>query len=324
MPAGHAEHRADEKRSTARPRVAVSSCLLGEPVRFNGGHSRDRFVSGALSAWVDWVPICPEIEIGLGAPRETLHLEGTPEAPRMVTRTSRRDLTEPMTALAKARAAALRVDGYVFKAKSPTCGLHGVPVHGSGRRGRGLYASAMIEAHPLLPVEDEGRLHDDVLREAFVERVFAHARLRALLEDDWRARDLVSFHARHKMQLLAHDPAAYRKIGRLVAEAGTLPPERLAAAYGRAFRAALATRATVGRNANVLLHCLGMVSDGLDRVRRADMVEVIDAYRAHQVALSVPLALLRHHVKGTGVTYLAGQSYFSLYPDELGLRNHVA
>ncbi|MET8157737.1 DUF523 and DUF1722 domain-containing protein [Sphaerisporangium sp. NPDC005289] len=306
-----------------RPRIAVSSCLLGEPVRFNGGHSRDRFVSGALAPWVDWIPICPEIEIGLGAPRETLRLEAAPGGTRLMTRASRRDLTEPMTALAKARAAALRVDGYVFKAKSPTCGLHGVPVHGSGRRGRGLYAEAMIAAHPLLPVEDEGRLHDDVLREAFVERIFAHARLRALLEGQWRAGDLVAFHSRHKMQILAHDPAEYRRMGRLVAEAGTNAPERLASAYGRAFRVALATRASVGRNVNVLQHCLGMVSDDLDGARRADLVEVIDAYRAHRVALSVPLALLRHHVKGTGMAYLAEQTYFSLYPDELGLRNHV-
>nr|WP_262841713.1 DUF523 and DUF1722 domain-containing protein [Sphaerisporangium corydalis] len=316
-----------------RPRVAVSSCLLGAAVRFNGGHSRDRFVSGALSAYVDWVPMCPEMDIGLGTPRETLRLERSPEGPRLMTRRTRADLTGPMTALAAGRAARLDADGYVFKSKSPSCGIHGIPLYTGeqgeqgeqvvDRRNRGLFADAIMTAHPLLPVEDEGRLHDDVLREAFVERIFAHARLRALFESDWRPRDLVAFHARHKMQILAHDPAGYRTMGRLVAEAGTCTRERLATGYGEAFRTALTVRATAGRHVNVLQHCLGMVSDHLDPVRRADLVEVIRSYQSRLVALSVPLALLRHHVLGSGMAYLAEQTYFTPYPDELRLRNHV-
>ncbi|WP_405140713.1 DUF523 and DUF1722 domain-containing protein [Sphaerisporangium sp. NBC_01403] len=310
-----------------RPRVAVSSCLLGAAVRFNGGHSRDRFLSDALSDHVDWVPMCPEMDLGLGTPRETLRLERSPDGPRLVTRRTRRDLTAPMKALATERAAVLRVDGYVFKAKSPSCGIHGVPVHtgeaSADRRDRGLYADGIMNAHPLLPVEDEGRLHDEVLREAFVERIFAHARLRALFEGDWRPRDLVAFHSRHKMQILAHDPGAYRRIGRLVAEAGTCQRDRLAAGYGHAFRTALAVRGTIGRNVNVLQHCLGMISDHLDPARRADLVEVIQSYQARHVPLSVPLALLRHHIRGAGATYLRDQTYFFPYPDELRLRNHV-
>ncbi|MFG1875024.1 YbgA family protein [Sphaerisporangium sp. NPDC049003] len=310
-----------------RPRVGVSSCLLGAAVRFNGGHSRDRFLSDALADHVDWVPMCPEMDIGLGAPRETLRLEHAPEGPRLLTHKTRRDLTGPMTALAAERAAALRADGYVFKSKSPSCGIHGVPVHNgeavADRRNRGLFADGIMNAHPLLPVEDEGRLHDDVLREAFVERIFAHARLRELFEGDWRPRDLVAFHSRHKMQLLAHDPYAYRAIGRLVAEAGTCPRDRLAASYRHAFCTALAVRATTGRNVNVLQHCLGMVSGHLDPARRADLVEVIDSYQARHVPLSVPLALLRHHIRGAEATYLRDQTYFFPYPDELRLRNHV-
>ncbi|RCG22808.1 DUF1722 domain-containing protein [Sphaerisporangium album] len=323
----------------ARPRVAVSSCLLGEPVRFNGGHSRDRFLTDLLSEFVDWVLICPEMEIGLGAPRETLHLErsstgehrpGEPadeSEPRLVTRRTRRDLTEPMRALAAERAAALDVDGYVFKAKSPTCGIHGVPVHDGetsvAGRGPGLFAGRVMKAHPLLPAEDEGRLRDAVLREAFVERIFAHARLRAFLASGWRPRDLVVFHSRHKTQLLAHDPAAYRTLGHVVATAGTSPRDDLAAVYDRAFRAALTVRATIGRNVNVLQHCLGMISDRLDAVRRADLTEVIDAYRAHLVPLSVPLTLLSHHAKGEHATYLRDQTHFHPYPSPLALRNHV-
>ncbi|GLW20028.1 hypothetical protein Mame01_00710 [Microbispora amethystogenes] len=329
-PEGAVESTLESTAAQVRPRVAVSSCLLGAPVRFNGGHSRDRFLAGELDEYVDWVPICPEMEIGLGAPRETLRLERGTDGPRLMTRRTRRDLTAEMAGLAAERAAEIgAVDGYVFKSKSPSCGLHGVPVYGGsapgapGRRGPGLFASAITGAHPSLVVEDEGRLHDAVLREAFVERIFAAARLRALLSGDWRPRDLVGFHARHKMQILAHSPAAYRVIGRLVAAAGGLPRETLAREYGWAFRTALLVRATIGRHVNVLHHFLGRISGDLDPVRRADLTEVIEAYRAHRVALAVPLALLRHHAKGAGAGQVQEQTYLSPYPDALRLRNHV-
>ncbi|WP_182905941.1 DUF523 and DUF1722 domain-containing protein [Microbispora sp. H13382] len=318
-----------EPAEEIRPRVAVSSCLLGAPVRFNGGHSRDRFLTGDLSEYVNWVPVCPEIEIGLGAPRETLRLERSAQGARLMTRRTREDLTAPMTALAAERAAGLGdVDGYVFKSRSPSCGLHGIPVYAgesgpADRRGRGIFAAAIAGARPELAVEDEGRLHDAVLREAFVERIFASARLRALLAGDWHPRDLVAFHARHKMQILAHAPAAYREIGRLVAAAGERPRDALAGEYARAFRTALAARATVGRHVNVLHHCLGMIGRELDPVRRADLAEVIASYRARRVALTVPLALLRHHARGAGVDYVRDQTYLSPYPDALRLRNHV-
>ncbi|GAA3176791.1 YbgA family protein [Nonomuraea roseoviolacea] len=314
-----------------RPRVAVSSCLLGEPVRFNGGHSRDRFLSGPLDPYVDWVPICPEMELGLGTPRETLRLERSPSGPRLMTRKTRADLTGRMTALAEARAAALDVDGYVFKARSPTCGVHGIPLYPGAdgppldRRQRGVFAAAVVEAHPLLPVEDEGRLNDAVLREAFVERIFAHARLRALLAGDWRARDLVAFHTRHKMQLLAHDPAGYRAAGTVVARAGALPRAETAAAYAGAFRAAFAHRARTGRNVNALQHCLGML--GLDRARRDHLTGVIGSYRAGLLPLSVPAALIRHDAEGEdnpGAAYVRRQTFLSPYPEELALRHHVA
>ncbi|MGW4791391.1 YbgA family protein [Nonomuraea sp. NPDC004297] len=309
-----------------RPRVAVSSCLLGELVRYNGGHSRDRFLTDELSPYVDWVPVCPEVEAGLGAPRESMRLEESENGPRLLTRTSRVDLTDRVIALAERRAAELDVDGYVFKAKSPTCGIHGVPVYRPGgapadRRNKGLFSAIVMERHPLLPVEDDGRLHDPLLRENFVERVFAHARLRALLGGDWRPRDLVAFHARHKMQLLAHDPRLYREAGRVVAGAGARPHEEVAARYTEVFRSTLATKATTGKNVNVLQHCLGMLD--LDQVRRADVVEVIDAYRAGLVPLSVPTTLLRHHARGEAAAWVRDQTYFSPYPDALRLRNHV-
>ncbi|MFE3448962.1 YbgA family protein [Nonomuraea sp. NPDC059194] len=309
-----------------RPRIAVSSCLLGEPVRFNGGHSRDRFLTGQLDPYVEWVPICPEMEAGLGTPRETLRLESSPGGPRLMTRTTHADLTDRMSALAHERAAALRVDGYVFKARSPSCGIHGVPLYRAegpplDRRNRGLFAGVVIAAHPLLPVEDEGRLNDALLRESFVERVFAHARLRELLHGDWRPRDLVAFHARHKMQLLAHNPELYGQAGRIVAGAGSRPRAELAAEYALTFQRALATKASPGRNVNVLHHCLGMLF--LDPAHRADLLAVIDSYKAGLVPLSVPATLIRHHARGQDASYVREQSYFSPYPDALRLRNHV-
>lgn len=320
-------NRTGDIAEAARPRVAVSSCLMGELVRFNGGHSRDRFLSGELDPHVDWVHVCPEMEIGLGTPRETLRLERSPEGPRLVTRKTRVDLTDRMAALSAERARALDVDGYVFKSRSPSCGLHGIPVYEGDmavdRKGRGVFAARILDAHPLLPVEDEGRLNDALLRETFVERIFAHARLRALLEGDWRVRDLISFHSRHKMQMLAHDPVAYGEAGRVVARAGARPREELAADYARVFGTAFATKATIGRNVNVLQHCMGMMSDSLDPARRADLAEVIASYRAGLVALSVPATLLRHHARGEAVEYVRDQTYFSPYPEELRLRNHV-
>jgi uncharacterized protein YbbK (DUF523 family) len=241
----------------SRPRIGVSSCLLGHEVRYNGGHSRSRFLTGELDPYVDWVPFCPEMEIGLGTPREPVRLTSDG---RMVNHTGTADHTAAMAALPLPSG----LDGYVFKAKSPSCGIHGIPRFGPGgqpvdRQGRGLYAERVLTAFPLLAVEDEGRLNDPVLREAFTERVFAAARFRTLLDSPWQPRDLTGFHARHKLQLLAHDPARYRAAGRIAAAAGRAPSEQTATAYGDLFRAAMARRPTTGRNANTLQHAFSRI-----------------------------------------------------------------
>jgi uncharacterized protein YbgA (DUF1722 family) len=176
-------------------------------------------------------------------------------------------------------------------------------------KGKSMFAARILDVHPLLPVEDEERLNDALLRETFVEQIFAHARLRALLESDWRVHDLISFHARHKMQMLA--------------QAGVRPREELAADYARVFGTAFATKTTIGRNVNVLQHCMGMMSASLDPARRADLAEVIAFYQAGRVALSVPATLLRHHARGKAAKYVRDQTYFSSYPEEFHLRNHV-
>jgi uncharacterized protein YbgA (DUF1722 family) len=235
---------------------------------------------------------------------------------RLVNRSGTLDHTDLMAALPLPSA----LDGYVFKAKSPSCGVRGVPRYlpggeASGWYGTGLYAGRVMAAFPLLAVEDEGRLNDAGLREAFVERVFAAARLRSLLSVDWQPRDLMEFHARHKLQLLAHDPARYRSLGRVVAAGG--------AGYGGLFLAALASGATLGRNANALLHAYSRVGRSLDSPRRSDLVARIDAYRRGEVPLSVPVALLAHYASGGELPWLASQTFLAPFPAELRLRHAV-
>jgi len=304
-----------------RPRVGVSSCLLGEPVRFNGGHSRYRFLAEELDPYVDWVPYCPEIEIGLGAPRETLRLT---DVGRLVSRSGDADHTDAMAALPLPAG----LDGYVFKAKSPSCGIHGIARYAddgqpADHRGRGVFAARMIARFPLLPAEDEGRLNDAMLREEFTERVFAFARLRALLSDAWQPRDLVTFHALHKLQLLAHDPARYRAAGRVVAAAGRAPRPATETAYRDLFQAAMTTRASKGRNANALQHAFSRVGRHLDSRRRADMAARIESYRRGAVPLSVPVAILAHYASDGELPWLAGQSYLEPFPAELRLRHNL-
>ena len=315
--------RADAPRADggARPRVGVSSCLLGEEVRFNGGHKRYRFLTDELDPYVDWVPYCPEVEIGLGTPREAIRLTA---AGRLVNRGGTVDHTEAMAALP----VPAELDGYVFKAKSPSCGIRAIPRYrqdglAADHGGRGLYVGRVLDRFPLLAVEDEGRLNDAGLREAFTERIFAAARLRSLLSGAWEARELVEFHTRHKLQLLAHDPARYRSAGRVVAAARNAPQASTTAAYRDLFLAALASRATLGRNANALLHAYSRIGRELDRARREDLVSRIDAYRRGEAPLSVPVALLAHYAGGGQWPWLAAQTYLRPFPAALRLRHAV-
>ncbi|MEO5878504.1 MAG: DUF523 and DUF1722 domain-containing protein, partial [Streptosporangiaceae bacterium] len=248
---------------SVRPKVAASSCLLGELVRYNGGHSRNRFLTDQLSRHVDWVLVCPEMEIGLGTPRATIRIRTDGH---LVGHDEQADHTAPMTTLAQERITGFgELDGYVLKSRSPSCALQGLPRYASlpgertdgqpvDRKGRGLFAGLVQDAMPLLPMEEDGRLNDAGLREHFVERIFAQARLRALFAADWRPRDLVDFHSRHKLQILAHSTVHYQRLGRIVAEAGSRPPGELAAEYQQVFAEAFAVRTAKGRHVNALQH----------------------------------------------------------------------
>jgi uncharacterized protein YbgA (DUF1722 family)/uncharacterized protein YbbK (DUF523 family) len=320
---------ADSRRP--RPiRIGISACLLGQQVRFDGGHKRDAFLTETFGRFVEWVPVCPEVECGLDTPREAMRLVRIEDNVRLLTVKTGIDLTDRMERFSRPRLSALageHLSGYVLKKDSPSCGLERVKVYdrrGSPvRGGRGLYAAALVEAYPDLPVEEEGRLADPRLRDNFVERVFAYWRLRGLFDGRWTVADLVRFHTAHKLLLLAHAPEAYRRLGRLVAGARGVSRRDLERRYVDRFMQALARLATVPRHTNVLQHMAGYFTDRLDAASKRELVGVIADYRRGLVPLVVPLTLVRHHVRVLDVPYLAGQFYLDPHPKELMLRNHV-
>ena len=313
-----------------RPRLGISACLLGQKVRFDGGHKQDAFLCETFGRFVEWIPVCPEIEVGMGVPRETVRLVGAPSDPRMIAERAARDWTMAMTRFAAIRTnelAELKLSGYVFKKNSPSCGVERVPVYDAknvpSRHGRGIFAAAVMKSLPLLPVEEEGRLNDPALRENFIERVFAYHRWQEALAGAKSARALVEFHTRHKFLLLAHGERHYRRLGRLVAGVKKNSLRATYEEYGRIFMEGLAVRASAKKHANVLHHLMGYFSDRLSAAERCELVELIRDFRAQLVPLVVPITLIHHYVKKYDVDYLAAQVYLAPSPRELMLRNHV-
>ncbi len=313
-------------------RIGVSSCLLGAPVRFDGGHKRNDFLADTLGRFVEYVPVCPEMEIGLGVPRETLRLvrEAGANAPRLVANKSGVDHTHRMNSYAQRRINALGAEdlaGFVLKRDSPTCGMERVRVHDAcgmtTRDSSGLFAAALMRHCPNLPVEEEGRLNDPHLRENFVERVFAYRRLRTFFSAPWTLGGLVGFHTRHKLTRMAHSPAAYSELGRLVANAKGGAHETVGRQYEDAFMQTLKKIANSARHTNVLHHIFGYLRRHLEPDPREELLTLIDDYRRGLVPLVVPIALVRHHVRKFKINYLQGQVYLEPHPKELALRNHV-
>jgi uncharacterized protein YbgA (DUF1722 family)/uncharacterized protein YbbK (DUF523 family) len=311
-------------------RVGISSCLLGEHVRYDGGHKRDPYLVEILGRYVEWVPVCPEVELGLGTPRETLRLVRIGEDVRMVMPKTGQDYTDHMRTFADRRVRELEKEelcGYILKKDSPSCGMervrvfdaHGVPA----KSGRGLFADALLRCFPNLPVEEEGRLSDPRLHENFIERVFAYRRLQTLFAGRWKVGGLVAFHTAHKLLLLAHSPQAYTSLGRLVAEAKKIPRALLRERYGTEFMRVLSAIATTKRQANVVLHIAAYFREKLDADSRRELLGVIEDYRRGLLPLIVPITLIRHHLRRLDIPCLRGQIYLEPHPKELMLRNHV-
>ena len=313
----------------ARIPVGVSSCLLGEEVRYDGGHKLNRYVTGELGRYFEYVPFCPEALAGLGIPRPPIRLEGDPVTPRAVrVDDASIDVTGALEAASRRIVPQLEgVRGYIFKRASPSCGMERVKVYQAPgrppRAGSGLFAKTVMEAYPLLPCEEEGRLNDPTLRESFVERVFALDRWQRTMKEGFTPARLVEFHTRHKLLLLSHSEVHYRTAGRLVADAGRRDLATLAGEYLGTLMEGMRRRATRRRHANVLQHLAGYLKRRVDSGDRQALAALIDEYRTGAVPLVVPIRLLRHHFRHAPDRYVEMQHYLEPCPDALGLRNHL-
>ncbi len=321
--------------STMRPggpiRVGVSSCLLGQKVRYDGGHKRDAVITDLFGRYFAWVPVCPELESGMGVPREPVRLEGDPDRPNLVGVKTGADHTLKMERFSRTRVKALQaldLSGYILKAKSPSCGMERVKLYGeggtfTGKKTTGIFARQLLAAMPHLPVEEEGRLNDPRIRENFITRVFCYHRWRSLVGGRFTRGQLVAFHTAHKFLLRAHSVEHLRRLGRLVADAKRFTPAELADRYGALFFEALSRRATTKRHADVLYHMAGFFKQQLSKEEKAELTGLIEDFRKGLIPLVVPVTLLKHYVLKFQTAGLADQIYLNPHPKELMLRNHV-
>jgi uncharacterized protein YbgA (DUF1722 family)/uncharacterized protein YbbK (DUF523 family) len=311
-------------------KIGISSCLLGNPVRYDGGHKLDRFLRDTLGQYVDYVPVCPEAECGMGIPREAMRLTGKTDTPRLITRRTREDKTDMMIHWTKKRMVTLAAEdlcGFIFKSDSPSSGMERVKIYDdqgrSAKTGVGIFARIFMEHFPLLPVEEEGRLHDTLLRENFIESIFTLKRWREIRNTKSSRGALVDFHTRHKLLLLAHSTKLYQAMGKLVAGQKSLSVPDLFSQYEVLLMEALKLKTTPKKNVNVLQHMMGYFKEQLFADEKKELLEVIENYQLGYVPLIVPVTLINHYVRKYDQPYLRKQIYLNPHPLELQLRNHV-
>lgn len=325
-------------QDTKKIRIGISSCLLGNPVRFDGGHKKDLWLVNTLGEYVEYVPVCPEVEMGLGIPREAMRLVGKPEDPRLVTNKTFLDHTAQMKEFSAQRVQELENEhlcGFVFKRASPSSGMERVKVYKDvdpkeaknagppSLKGIGVFARAFMEHFPLLPVEEEGRLCDAPFRENFIEQIFALQRWREMLKQPFAYRNLVEFHTRHKLLLMSHSVEHYRSMGSLVAHGKQMDTLELLQQYQNELLTTLKIKTTVKKHTNVLQHIAGYFKKALSADEKKELQEVIEQYHSQLVPLIVPLTLCNHYVRKYDEEYLSSQWYLKPHPIELKLRNHV-
>lgn len=313
---------------TSKLKLGISACLLGAEVRYNGGHKESRLCSRVLAEHFDFVPLCPEVAIGLGTPREPIRLVGDPQAPRALGTVNReRDVTQALHDYGTRMAGELDdISGYIFMHKSPSCGVervkvyqdNGYPADGGAS---GIFAAAFTRLRPDLPVEEDGRLNDPVLRENFLTRVFAYAEWQRLLRAGLTRKAILDFHARYKYQLMANHPLQYKALGRLLADLGRHDPLEFGPRYFSQLMAALKKCATRGTHSNVLQHLSGYLKQALSSDEKEEMQQLITQYRNGIIPLVVPLTLLKHHFRRHPDHYVARQAYLQPHPENLSLRN---
>ncbi|KAA3633282.1 MAG: DUF1722 domain-containing protein [Calditrichaeota bacterium] len=310
--------------------VGVSSCLLGAKVRFDAGHKKSDFVTDIMSDYVKFVSVCPEIEIGMGTPREAVRLVGSNENPEMLGVKSGISWTTKMNSYSNTRiknADMKKLSGYILKSKSPSCGMERVKVYTEkgmpSHSGSGLFAKKLMDAYPYLPIEEEGRLQDKKIRENFIIRLFAYNRLKQLLKEPFSRKKIIQFHTEHKYLLMSHSVKHYKLIGQLVAKISEYKPAAFKKEYRQLFMDALKYQATAKKHTNVLMHILGYLKNNLTADEKSAILESIEDYRLRFIPLIVPVTLLKHYIYKYDVTYIKNQVYLEPHPKELMLRNHV-
>ncbi|WP_341522707.1 DUF523 and DUF1722 domain-containing protein [Pseudomonas sp. G.S.17] len=311
-----------------KPKLGISACLLGAEVRFNGGHKESQLCTRALTEYFEFVPACPEVAIGMGIPREPIRLVGDAQHPQALGSVNRElNVTQALADYGVQMATELDdISGYIFMQKSPSCGLervkvyreNGAPVDGGGR---GIYAQAFCARHPNLPVEEDGRLNDPVLRENFITRVFAYAAWHQLLNAGLTRRSLTEFHSRYKYQLMANNPVQYKALGKLLGTMGRSDPNDIATQYFSDLMSALKKCATRRTHTNVLQHLTGYLKQTIDAADKQEIQQLITQYHQGIVPLIVPLTLLKHHFRQHPDPYVALQVYMQPHPENLSLRN---
>lgn len=309
--------------------LGISRCLLGQGVRFDGGHKKDPYIMQLLANYFSLEGICPEVESGLPIPRPTIRLVGDPVKPSLVeVLNPDNDHTERLTLFSEQKVKTLdRLSGFILKRKSPTCGMERVKVYQTAPKppllGQGIFAQALMTHYPLMPIEEEGRLHDYGLRENFIERIFVYFRWQSLIKEGITAKSLLNFHSRHKLTLLAHHQATYRQLGKELADLKNVDLDAFAHAYISTFMAAMKQVATRQNHTNVLMHIQGYFKTLIDAEDKEELRETIDNYRLGLLPLIVPLTLLKHHLRKFPDNYLLEQHYLFPYPQEMMLRNHI-
>lgn len=311
-------------------KLGISACLLGENVRYNGGHKLDPFLRDTLGQYVDYVPVCPEVESGFGIPRETMRLAGDPENPRLVTTKTGVDHTEKMKKWSEKRVAELEREnlcGFIFKKDSPSSGLMRVKIHNEKnmpqKKGTGIFAGIFTRHFPLLPAEEDGRLNDPRLRENFIEQVFTLKRWRESVAENPGIGRVVEFHSRNKLLVMAHSPKHARDMGKITANGKSIGTVELYRQYEDLLIDAMRLKSTTAKHINVLQHIMGYFKNRLSKDEKQELLDIFEQFRKGLVPLIVPVTLINHYVRKYKETYLGGQTYLNPHPVELKLRTYT-
>jgi uncharacterized protein YbgA (DUF1722 family)/uncharacterized protein YbbK (DUF523 family) len=311
-------------------KIGISACLLGQNVRYDGGHSRDPFLAETLAEYVDFTPVCPEVEFGFPVPRETLRLVGDPNSPRLMTAYTKIDHTDAMLEWADGKPAGpdnLDLWGFIFKTKSPSCGMRDVKVYDekgvSTPRGVGVFAAAFMKRFALLPVEDEAGLHDPALRDNFIESIFTLKRWRDLVKQRPEPEDFIQFHSRHKLLFMAHSVSNLRSMGKMVSEINNCAITLFQAQFQDLLLKTLKIKPTVGKHVKALMHALGYFKKLLLPDEKREILEIVESYKLGRAPLIAPIILMNHYVRKYEILFLKDQYYFKPDPIEWRLRNHA-